>query len=186
MRRIIVGFMAAVILAVLWTQADAALPTYELPRAGKYATDSLSFRKNGTPATRDCLIGTSDKDTTGAIKISGLKEWAITWIYSDAPGPTTSSTWALRCTLQVSLDSTNWHSVSPGRGVWALSASRDTNILQVLKFNAAIDTTVADANEIVFRRIIDTAAFARFVLTVANSADDTVYLRAIEGKVGGE
>ena len=113
-------FTLFVVVALLGlsTVAQAQLSTYQVPAKGKSFVDSLSFRMSGTPAALDCLIGAADKDTTtNIIPLAGLKSWAVTWIYTDAPGPATNTTWAVNCTLQVSIDSTNWHSVSPGEGV---------------------------------------------------------------------
>lgn len=184
MTRFIVLFSVAALLG-LSTVADAReLPPYDVPGPGVSYVDSLSFRKHGTPSKLDCLLGASQKDTTtNLIKLAGLKAWSIMWKYTDAPGPATNTVWAVRCTLQVSNDSTNWFSVSPGASVWAHTASRDTTIYQVLYTKDLADSAVGLVNGPGVKRQIAAARYGRFILTVANSADDTVYVRAIQHRL---
>ena len=180
-------FLYVAALLGLSCVADAELRSYDVPKSGVSLVDSLSFRRAGNPTRVDTLIGASRKDTTtNIIPLAGLKSWAVNWLYTDAPGPTTSGTWALRCTLQVSIDSTNWISISPGQGVWAHTASRDTTVYQVLYTGDLADSAVGVANGPFTKRMIDTHRFARFILTVANSADDTVYVRAVQSRIYGD
>ena len=186
MRRFMSLFIVAALLG-LSTAAQAELRSYNVPAMGKSIVDSLTFSKNGAPSRVDCLIGAADKDTTtNLIPLAGLKSWSVSWIYTDSPGPATNTTWAVRCTLQVSNDSTNWHQVSPGAGVWALTASSDTNMLQILYNHDLADSAVGLVNGPGVKRAINAARFARFVVTVANSADDTVYLKAIQSRLYGD
>lgn len=182
MKRFSLIFVAT--LLGLSTVAIAELRPYDVPQGGKSLVDSISFRKKGSPSRLDCLIGTATKDTTtNLIPLAGLKTWSVMWVYTDAPGPTTSGTWAVRCTLQVSTDSTHWISVGPGAGVWALTASRDTTVYQVLYTKDLMDSAVGLVNGPGTKRLIAAARYGRFILTVANSADDTVYLRGIQARL---
>lgn len=184
MKRLVV--VMAVLLG-LSSIAQAELRGYDVPASGKTVIDSLTFRSQGTPTSKDSMIGAALKDTTtNLVKLAGLESWSIMWKYSDAPGPTTSGTWAVRCTLQVSNDSTNWFSVSPGAGVWAHTASSDTTIYQVLFNRSTADSAVGLVNGPGVKRQIDAALYGRFILTVANSADDTVYLSAIQARRYGK
>lgn len=182
MKRLSLLFVAA--LLGLSTVANAELRPYDVPQGGKSLVDSISFRRAGSPTRIDTLIGATRKDTTtNLIPLAGLKTWSVMWVYTDAPGPTTSGTWAVRCTLQVSTDSTHWTSVSPGAGVWAHTASRDSTIYQVLYTKDLADSAVGLVNGPGTKRMIAAARYGRFILTVANSADDTVYLRGIQARL---
>ena len=188
MKRFVHFFAAALLgLAVLWPQpavAELGGLSYDIPKGRKSIVDSLTFRKNGSPTRLDCLIGAADRDTTmGLIPLAGLRSWSVMWIYTDAPGPTTSSTWAVNCTLEVSHDSSNWVGVYPGLSVWAHTASRDTTIYQLLFNRDTADSAVGIANGPRVKRMIDGARYGRFKIKVTNSADDTVYLRAIQNRV---
>jgi hypothetical protein len=179
-------FAMAALLGLSIVAADAGnsvVVNYNVPAGGKFVTDSLSFSKNGSPSRLDCLIGAADRDTTlGLIPLAGLESWSVLWIVTNAPGPATSSTWALNCTLQVSVDGTNWRDVTPGAGVWAQTTSTDANTYQILYVHDTADSAVGKANGPGLKEEIATNAYARFKLKVANSADDTVYVRALSAR----
>ena len=188
MKRFVSFFAAALLgLAVLWPQtavADLGGLSYDIPKGRKSLVDSLTFRSRGTPERQDTIIGAALRDTTmGMIPIAGLKSWSVMWIYTDAPGPATNTTWAVNCTLQVSHDTTNWVDVTPGAGVWAITTSVDQIVYQRLFNRDTADSAVGIANGPGVKRMIDGARYARFKIKVANSADDTVYLKAIQHRV---
>ena len=187
MKRFSILFVVALLGLSTAVAMARPLPSYDTPGKGKSFVDSLTFSKNGAPTNLDCLIGAADKDTTtNLIRLAGLESWSVMWLITDAPGPATHTTWALRCTLQVSNDSTNWFAVSPGAGVWAHSASSDTTIYQILYTKALADSAVGLVNGPGSKRQIAGARFGRFVLTVANSADDTVYVKGIQHRYYGD
>ena len=185
MRRFI--SLTAVALVVWASTVDARGLTnlnYNIPGAGKSIVDSIPFRSAGTPTNICTLIGAAIRDTTmGLTPLAGLKTWAVHWLVTNAAGPSTSSTWALNCTLEVSLDSVNWEPITVGtNAIWAITSSTDQTQYQAVYSAAHSDTSVGVASGHDLNRMITTARYGRFKFKVANSADDTVYVVGIQSR----
>lgn len=179
MKRLTFLFLVAFSFAFATQSFAGNKRSYTLDPGTKTYVDTLEW-SNGVGLTAgtsqiDTIIGASGKDTTSiTVQIANLEEMAAFYSTTNSQG-TAGGTHTFQCSLQVSLDNTNWTTVSP---VFTTSSSADNSGYAVLFKEGMLDTSVVGGQNL---DKISAARYARFFTRQASGAADTTFFKLVLG-----
>jgi len=165
-----------------WGTAQATTYSYLKNRGARVYVDTVRWSNNhgiGTGGLRDSLRGTSDKDTSSEFDIANLEAMSVMIIANEAGTSGTAS-----CSLDVSLDGTNW-SQEKGIVIWARASSivNTTKALRVV-YATDVDSAATDVDSTFSsprgKAKIQAARLARLrTIAVTGGGVDSVYITAV-------
>jgi len=188
MRKLIVLFSSLAMLVFAFAdQADARKQhQYSLTPGGTVFIDSLCW-SNGqglgsTGSFIDTLIA-ADRDTSMNIQLANLRYLSGMFIYTNSQG-TAGGTHTYRCSLEVSLDGSNWYRPA-AEPVFSTASSVDPVVNTMITYYTTDKDSVASQAEVgggAFRYVIGSARLGRFIAVQASGAADTTFGKLILGK----
>jgi len=146
----------------------------------KVYQDSIVWDE-GAGSFIDTLIGATAADTSRIIPIDNLEAFSAMFIYTNSQG-TAGGTHALSCSLEVSIDGSNWYQ-PPTTPVFSTSSSADPAANSMIVYYAAgADSMIGDPNLIsglTPKTFIAASRFARLRSVQASGDADTTFLKVI-------
>ena len=180
MKRLVILLLAVALVGLAFTGVEAKTHRYQLGTPGWAVVDSLRWSNGRGLATGgyvDTLIA-SDRDTSAEFTIADAKFVSAMFDYDTRQG-TAGGTFALTCSLEVSLNGSDWYRPVAGpRFSTTSSADPVRGTMRVYAVEGMQDSVAAE-NEVasgVFSRIVQSALKGRFIVVqTAGAADTTLW-----------
>lgn len=171
------------LFVIACSAADAVTYSFLKDRGARVYVDTMRWSNNhglGTGGLKDTLKGSSDKDTTTIIPLDNLEAMSYMLI---ANGTTNGGT--LSCSLDVSLDRTNWKTET-GIGIFATATSVTTSIKRLRVLYAGPDSIVGSGVDSVTYSVRGKAKLGsykwgrfRTIFASGGTATDTVFVTLV-------
>jgi len=176
---ILSSFMVASVYA-----GPSASYSYLKDRGARVYVDTLRWSNNhgiGTGGLVDTLKAAADVDTTTEIQLSNLEALSAFFSVKGAQG-TAGGTHTTSCSLEVSLDGTNFMTVT-GTPIYTLSSSPGATASKAFRVYYAVDgdsaVTATDIPGPRTRMVIQGSRLGRFKCAQASGAADTSFVTLV-------
>ena len=178
----LIAAVAILLLAVLVpvVQGQTSTP-YTVERGAVAYTDTLLWHK-GLSNAKTCTLIAAEKDTSQKFDLANIEVFAAIFHHTKGQGRAGDSvTYALGCSLQVSIDGQNWLTPT-GMPVYQVTATASSSEPLHYVYASEIDSvvTLSDVGMGRAKAHVIGAKWGRFILTQTADLKDTCYFKGAD------